>query len=387
MEVIRAKLTRNLRKSILQGSPWVYQDAVHVDAGATVGLCKLHDSKNNFLAWGMYDPNSPLAVRVISIKEKPDYQNFFERRFQEALQLRSAIRSNDNNCFRLINGEGDLLPGLVCDVYGKVAVIQFDGEGPFHFWDQDWIANWLLQNTECSTVYLKPRHDSLIKQKIWGEALTTNEVIAKENSVQFFVDIVNGQKTGFFLDQRDNRNYIREISRGKSVANLFCYSGGFSVYAGMGGASKVLSVDISEGALILAQKNWELNGLDPSKHETLCTDVFEFSFEKNEKFDVVICDPPSLAKSEKHKPSAIQKYIDTFSTVSKAVKPGGHLVLSSCSSHVSFNDFEDIYISALSKARLRGQVLKVGGQGIDHPFPHACPHLRYLKFVDLIVQP
>lgn len=386
MKYITAHLNKNLRKKVLQGDPWVYQNAMSVSGSVNKAtLCQLKDNKKAFLAWGIYSPNSVLGFRTLSLEKNPPDYDYYEKLFKSAWLKRDHLRAKNNNTYRLFNGEGDLLPGLVVDVYGPVAVMQFDGLDCFDFWDQDKIAETLLACKDIKTVYFKPRHNMNLKPQAWGEPLPEDGlVVVKELGCQFYVDIVNGQKTGFFLDQRENRDYIKGISTNKSVINLFSYSGGFSVCAAAGGAKKVVSVDVAEGALDLAEKNYQLNGFE-GNHASRCVDVFEWLPQHKNKYDIVICDPPSLAKSEKHKEQAIKKYIDTFTAAAKCVNENGHLVLSSCSSHISFTDFEEIASAALSKARLRGQVLKVGGQGSDHPYPHACPHLRYLKFMDIVV--
>jgi 23S rRNA (cytosine1962-C5)-methyltransferase len=334
----------------------------------------------------MFDPQSALAVRMISLQKAPPQTSFFENRLAQAWQLRSHVLSAATNCFRLINGEGDLLPGIICDVYADVAVLQFDGPGPYNFWDPDFMARWLLKNTPCRTVYFKPRHDSRERALEWGHPLGEGKIQVYENNCQFYVDVVHGQKTGFFLDQRDNRNYLKTIAKGQSVINLFSYSGGFSVYAGIGGAQHVTSVDIAQEALDLAEKNWQLNGLNPTQHLNTRANVFEYLKDHRKQYDIAICDPPSLAKAEKHKATAVQKYIETFADSARIVKAGGHLLLSSCSSHIGFNDFQEIITAALSKTRQRAQVLRVSGQGPDHPYPHACEQLRYLKFADLVLR-
>jgi 23S rRNA (cytosine1962-C5)-methyltransferase len=378
-------LKRNLRKSLMQGNPWIYKDNLVIPKEAQeTSLCKLKDQKNEFLGWGMYSPQSPLAFRLLTLDKNPPNPKYYEGLLTTALNLRSRIINDNTNAYRLINGEGDLMPGFICDVYGSVAVFQFDGQSMYEFWDQDFLAAWVLENTKCTTVYFKPRHDSKLKSKFWGEELTSNFVQCRENGCEFLVDIVDGQKTGFFLDQRENRNYLGQMATQKSVLNLFSYSGGFSVYAGLNHAQKVTSVDIAQGALDLSQKIWALNKIQ-AQHNTVCADVFEYLNQDTEKFDIVICDPPSLAKSESQKELAMNKYIDTFALAAKKVKAGGHLVLSSCSSHISFNDFEIITNEALSKSRKRGQTLRFSGQGADHPYPQACPHLRYLKFIDLVI--
>ena len=211
------------------------------------------------------------------------------------------------------------------------------------------------------------------------------EVIATEHGVKFIVNLEKGQKTGFFLDQRENRNYIRSVSKGMSVLNLFSYSGGFSVYAGLGGAKKVASLDIADGAIQLAKRNWELNGLPDGAHQGLCVDVFEYLNTASEIWDHIIVDPPSMGHSEEHKERAQSKYIELFATVAKKIKTGGQLSVSSCSSHISFEDFFEIINESLSQAKRRGRIIRVSGQGPDHPFPHSCHELRYLKFVHLIL--
>ncbi len=376
MAKLKIKLVRNLRRSILRGHPWVYKDAM-VSPGniEKAQLCQILDQKGE-LAWGFYDPHSVLAVRILSVDKAPPSELFFEKRFARAWDLRRGVRAYETDAYRLLNGEGDGLPGLVCDLYGSVAVLQFDGQGPREFWDQDLIRRWLLENTPCRTVVEKERRHA--EQKI-----ESPEVLILENSVKFRVNLEKGQKTGFFLDQRDNREYVRRFTRHKSVLNLFSYTGGFSVYAGLGGASRVASLDVSKGALELAEQNWMLNGLDPSKHSSLCVDVFEYLRENNEFWDCLIVDPPSMSHSKDQKELAIAKYVELFTAAAKRVKPGGDLFLSSCSSHIGFDDFFGMIEEALSGARRRGQVLRVSGQGPDHPFPHACPELRYLKFVHL----
>jgi 23S rRNA (cytosine1962-C5)-methyltransferase len=385
MARLKIKIIRNLRKSILRGHPWVYKEAIEVPKNIPQAqLCQVSDTKGE-LGWAIYDPHGPLSLRMLSTGEAPPQAKYFETRFKNALSMRSSVRSESTNAFRLFNGEGDLLPGLVCDVYDKVAVLQFDGQGPGEFWDKTLITKWLLEHTGCKTVVEKARrsHESKTVQLLGGD-LFENEIVIKENGALFKVNLEKGQKTGFFLDQRDNRGYVKTVSQNKSVLNLFSYSGGFSIYAGLGGASKVTSVDISKGAITLADENWALNNIK-SEHEGLAVDVFEYLKTGKDKWDHIIVDPPSMSHSEDQKDLAKTKYIEVFSLAAKRVQPGGMLSLSSCSSHITFNDFFEIIDETLSQARRTGQVLKISGQGLDHPFPHACLELRYLKFVNLVL--
>lgn len=391
MAKIKVKLTRSLRKSIQQGHPWVYKEAIASPGPVDrASLARISDAKGD-LAWAIYDPHSPLALRILSTESAPPSiaNGFFVRRFERALQLRDGVRSSVTTAYRLFNGEGDLLPGLVCDVYGDIAVLQFDGQGPGEFWEKSEIAKWLLANAGVKSVIEKTRRgaDRTIVP-LGGADITTMlsddmNVVVKENNAIYKVNLEKGQKTGFFLDQRDNRFYVRGISRGKTVLNLFSYTGGFSISAGLGDAKKVASVDISQGAIDTANENWVLNGLDPSRHVGLAVDVFKYLEDDGEMWDHIIVDPPSMSHSEDRREIAIQKYTDLFAIAAKKVKSYGELSLSSCSSHVSFDDFFKIITDAMSQARRRGRILRVSGQGADHPFPHACPELRYLKFVHL----
>ena len=384
MARFKVKLTRNLRRSLMRGHPWVYKDAV---SSATTTdralLAQVFDAKGE-LGWAIYDPHSPLALRLLCTTSAPPSAAFFEKRFARALQLRAGVRSPSTTAFRLFNGEGDLLPGLVCDVYGSVAVLQFDGQGPGEFWDKAMIAGWLLKAAGVSSVVEKTRRSrERTMEHLAGEPAAT-EVSVVENSAQFRVNLEKGQKTGFFLDQRENRNYLRSISAGKSVLNLFSYTGGFSINAGLGGARRVASLDIAACAIQMASENWALNGLPPERHVGLCEDVFKYLGQSGgDLWDHILVDPPSMSHSEDQKPTAMAKYIEIFSAAAKRVAPDGHLSLSSCSSHISFDDFFEIISEAWSAARRRGVILRVSGQGPDHPFPHACPELRYLKFVHL----
>lgn len=387
MSKLKIKLNRNLRRTILRGHPWVYKGAFEkAPPVAKAELARILDQRGEDLAWAIYDPHSALALRILSLEKAPPTKATYEKRLAKAWGLRQALRSEETTAFRFLNGEGDELPGLVCDIYGSVAVLQFDGKGPGEFWDAKWLSEWILKNTTCKTVVEKSRRsDSDRGIVLLGGEACESEVILKENGVLFKANIEKGQKTGFFLDQRDNRQHVRQISRGLSVLNLFSYTGGFSIYAGLGGASRVASLDLSRGATELATENWALNGLEPAKHQSMCLDVFDYLQGQKEFWDCIIVDPPSMSHDEEGKAIAIAKYTELFAAAAKRVNPGGHLILSSCSSHISFADFFEITNEALSAARRRGQTLRISGQGLDHPFPQASYEMRYLKFVHLVL--
>lgn len=383
MATLKVKLTRNLRRNVMRGHPWVYREAITTPAGIkSAQLCQVSDSKGE-LGWAIYDPHSPLALRIISTDRSPPKPSFYESRFARAFALRANVRSESTNAYRLFNGEGDLLPGLVCDIYDKVAVVQFDGQGPGEFWQREFVSKWLIENAGCTSVIEKTRRSTERATELLAGEKPNMEVSIKENGSLFKVNLEKGQKTGFFLDQRENRLHIKSVSEGKSVLNLFSYTGGFSIYAGLGNAKRVASLDVSKGAIELAEQNWLLNKLDPSKHNGLCVDVFDYLRDDKEMWDHIIVDPPSMSHSEDQRAIAKTKYIEVFAAAAKRVNKQGELSVSSCSSHISFDDFFEIIDEALSAARRTGQILRVAGQGPDHPFPHASHELRYLKFVHL----
>jgi 23S rRNA (cytosine1962-C5)-methyltransferase len=392
--LLKIKLSRNLRRSILRGHPWVYKEAIaHAPKVENAQLVSVLDLKGEELGWAMYDPHGPLSLRMVSLEKKPPNAAFFEQQVKRAVALRQGLNLEGTTAYRLINGEGDFLPGLVCDVYGSTAlttsgstaVVQFDGRGPSEFYNKEQIAGWISQFTGVKSVVEKFRRNTEGGLNLLAGSPTASAIEITENGVRFEVDIENGQKTGFFLDQRDNRQYVRSISRGKSVLNLFSYTGGFSVYAGLGGATRVASLDVAEGAIRSADANWALNGLPPEKHQGLAVDVFAYLTGENEKWDHIIVDPPSMGHSEEQKERAVKKYTDLFAASAKLVNAGGQLSLSSCSSHISFEDFYEIIRESMSLARRRGQILRVSGQGPDHPFLHSSHEQRYLKFVHLVL--
>lgn len=386
--MLKIKLSKDLRRSVKRGHPWVYKNSIaKVPESSQVQLCQLLDTGGQPLAWAMYDPHSPLALRIMSLEKKPPTQKTYESRLLRAWQLRQAtLDLNTTNCFRLLNGEGDGLPGLVCDIYANTAVLQMDGSGARDFWDKKWIVEWLKTNISIQTVIEKTREDidGSGKFHLISGDLKNVEVTVKEHGNMFLVNLQKGQKTGFFLDQRENRKYVGKISKGLNVLNLYSYTGGFSIYAGSGGASEVTSVDVSAGAIEQSEDNWKLNGLPPGKHHGIVSEVSDFLFKnKDQKWDVIIVDPPSMAHSEIQKELGMRKYVDIFAQAVQKLSPQGHLILSSCSSHISFDDFFEIINQTLSKANTRAQIVRVSGQGPDHPFPHACHEFRYLKFAHL----
>jgi 23S rRNA (cytosine1962-C5)-methyltransferase len=345
----------------------------------------------------MYDPGSPLAVRVVAreseqlgdalvLERLERARSWRERLFPRDGQSQKGSVSARSSGYRLLNGEGDGLPGLVCDRYGDHAVIKLDGDGPSGFWNLPGIAAWLVERVGVSSVYLKYRSgEEELGRAIVGDP-PKGPVQFTEHGVLFQADIVKGQKTGFFFDQRDNRRRIGALSSGRTVLNLFGYTGGFSVYAGLGGATAVTTVDLAKPAIQDAEQNWALNNLPAARHRGVAADAFQFLEEarsSQERWDIVIADPPSFAPAERHVEKAKESYQSLFRSSILSTKDGGIVACSSCSSHISLGDFLEICQGAASKARRRATVLGIYGQPEDHPFPLVCEELRYLKFVTL----
>lgn len=380
------RMSRDLVRTLKRGHPWVYADGIRQLPSALPGvLAILLDNKHGReVARGIYDPHCPIAFRVCELDGKPLQDTWAEQRFGRAIDWRRRLFTSETTGYRLLNGEGDQVPGLVVDVYGKYAVMQLDGAGPAGFWHAQGIATHLARRLELEGVWLRARDRSAAGELLWGHLPPGDVAEFQEHGVHWTADLVRGQKTGFFLDQRENRNLIRGLSTGQTVLNLFAYTGGFSVAAGLGGASHVTSVDLSKPAMAMAETHWTSNGLRPESHAGVAGDVFEFlSAASSEKrtWDVVICDPPSFAPSESAVPQAEAAYRKLIAASARVTRRGGLLATSSCSSHLPESSFLEINQEALSEAKRRGTVRHISGQPADHPSPLVCPEFRYLKFV------
>jgi len=388
---LQLRLARDLTRAVKRGHPWVYADALRQLPPASPGTqaVLLDNKKGREIGRGFYDPHSPLALRICTTEPGETLNDrWAQKRFERALALRRMLFDGRTTGFRLFNGEGDGLPGLIADVYDDTAVLQLDGAGPAGFWDAAGIAGWLAQALALRCVYERGERGRSEGKSLVGN-IPAAPVVFLENGVRFAVDIVRGQKTGFFLDQRDNRQKVRELAAGRRVLNLFGYTGGFSVYAGLGGASQVTTVDIAAPALVAAQANWELNELSSTGHETVAADAFEFlaGAAASQRFwDLVVVDPPSFASSKAAVPKAIAAYQKLIAAAAAVTQPDGLLAVASCSSHVGLEAFLSACEEGISLARRRATVLHLGGQPADHPTPLALPEFRYLKFVLMRVE-
>ncbi|MCA9127035.1 MAG: class I SAM-dependent rRNA methyltransferase [Planctomycetales bacterium] len=386
---IQVQLRKDLVRNIKRGHAWLYSDALETVQEEAGPQAIIFDRKRQAVACGMYSADHPIRVRVC--RTQPPFvldDEWLIGKLRAAVSLRSRCFSADTTAFRLVAGEGDGLPGLVMDVYDRVLVIKVDGGAPQAFYQPQQIAEWLMQELNLSCVILRSRHRqgggtfTQTAEVLCGQ-LSTNPVAFLENGLAFTADVLHGQKTGFFLDQRDNRSLVRSLSKGLRVLNLFSFSGGFSIAAGVGGASHVTSVDIAKPAIEAADRHWLDNGLEPKQHASEAIDCFEFldrAAKAHEHWDLVICDPPSFAPSERSREKAIPAYGKLAQLAARVTGSGGLLAAASCSSHVTSLEFSSINAEALGKERRNATLLCDRGLPPDHPTPLAMPELRYLKF-------
>lgn len=386
VDPLSLRLNRDLARMIKRGHPWVYADALRdlprAPAGSPAVL--LGNRKGEALAVGYYDADSPLAFRVCDTdgRRRLD-QRWAEARLTAALAIRQQLFDSTTTGYRLFNGEGDSLPGLVADIYAQAAVIKLDGAGPSGFWNVQDVSDWIAEKLAVSSVYERRKERGHEGQPRCG-ARPLAPVEFLENGMRFTADIVKGQKTGFFLDQRDNRLLIRNLARRRTVLNVFSYTGGFSIAAGIGGAAQVTSVDLAEPAIQAARNHWTLNGLDEANHEAFAVDAFQFlddAATHRRRWDITIVDPPSFAPNQESVGKAVAAYQTLIAAGSKVTSSGGLLAAASCSSHIDLPQFLKICEEGISDSRRRATVLAIQGQPPDHPSPLALPEFRYLKFV------
>ncbi len=382
----RAKviLTRDLRRDIKRGHPWVFADAVRLPKGLTQGEIVAIERDDRIVGHGYVDPDGPLAVRVCTTapREFPD-ATWAKARLQAAIALRKSLfPTPETDGYRLVNGEGDGLPGLVVDRYGDVLVIKPDGPIAEAFWDLEAVADTLIAETNVANIYARSRtRGGAEGMTLRGEV--SHETRFTEDGVRFVVDVREGQKTGFFLDQREHRIRLGRLSKGRRVLNVFGYTGGFSIHAGLGGATHVTTVDIAAPAIEAARRNWAENRLPTDRHDGVSADAFSFletaARDGGPRWELVILDPPAFAPSRKALPQALAAYKRLVGLGARVVTPGGLLFIASCSAHVPREALLGATEEGLSEARRRGSVLSIGGQPPDHPFPLACAELAYLK--------
>ncbi len=388
-------LKRGKDESLKRFHPWIFSGAVHhIDGQPAEGdLVRVVTSDDTFIAIGHWQIGS-IAVRVLTFVDEPIDDSFWHRRLACALQARKAMGltgRQDNTTFRLVHGEGDSLPGLVIDIYGRTAVVQAHSVG-MHVCRHD-IAAALqqLDGLQLDNIFYKSETTLPFKAElgqengflIGGEA----DNVAIENGLRFHIDWLRGQKTGFFVDQRDNRALVEHYAQGRSVLNMFCYTGGFSVYALRGGAVKVHSVDSSAKAVELVNANVALNFPDDSRHEAYAEDAFRFLQQMDEDaYDLIILDPPAFAKHKDALRNALKGYTRLNLRAFEKIRPGGILFTFSCSQAVSKEQFRTAVFTAAALSGRNVRILHQLHQPADHPINIYHPEGEYLKGLVLYVE-
>ncbi|POS03149.1 23S rRNA (cytosine1962-C5)-methyltransferase [Flavobacterium croceum DSM 17960] len=381
-------LKKGKEKSIQRKHPWVFSGAVYgVTQELNDGeLVDVVDSNNQHLGTGYFSDKGSIVVRLLTFANETFSDNFWNEKLQSAWALRlKLVDIETTNAFRVIHGEGDGIPGLIIDYYNKNWVIQAHSSGIFYQIER--IAEAIQANFSefCETIYCKSSGTLPNTGTDYFLFGTNSETIAKENNIVFAVNWVEGQKTGFFLDQRDNRKLLSTFSKGKKVLNTFCYTGGFSIYAMSAGAELVTSVDISQKAVDLASKNMELN-FPKSNHTAVADDVFNFMKENHQVYDVIVLDPPAFAKSIKSKHTATQAYKRLNIAGLKALAPKGILFTFSCSQVIDDVLFYNTVAAAAIETGRNIRVLHKLTQGPDHPTNIYHPEGHYLKGLVLYVE-
>lgn len=375
-------------KSLLRRHPWIFSGAVKsVEAGAQSGeVLRIHDEDGRFLAYAAYSAQSQIVARALSFAEQDVIDEaFYRRRLATAIAGRRHLLRG-SNAVRLVHAESDGLPGVIADRYGDVVVLQLltAGADPL----REMLGRLLMELTGAKTVY--ERSDADVRELeglpvrnglVAGEA-PADEVIIEENGLKIAVDIVHGHKTGFYLDQRDNRAITRSLSADADVLNCFCYTGTMSAAALAGGAKTVLSIDSSGPSLQMGARNLQINNLDAARAEWLEADVFQALRKLRDQarsFDLVILDPPKFAPTAHHAEKASRAYKDINLLGLKLLRPGGHLMTFSCSGGISADLFQKIIAGAALDAHVDAQIVQRLSPGADHPVALNFPEGDYLK--------
>ena len=386
-------LKRGKDASLLRYHPWVFSGAVaRMDDGLTEGeIVRVLDVNGSFLALGHFQIGS-IMVRILSFEDQVIDGTFWRKRLLQALAVRRSLglQREDNDIYRLVHGEGDAMPGLVIDIYGKAAVMQAHSVG-MHLCRMD-VAEALsdVMGQTLEAVYYKsdttlPYKANLESENgylIGGNAAA----IAVENGLKFHIDWLKGQKTGFFVDQRENRSLLENYAKGRKVLNMFCYTGGFSVYALRGGASEVHSVDSSERAIEVTDSNVALNFPDVKHHKSYAEDAFKYLQNMNSDYDLIVLDPPAFAKHKDALRNALKGYTRLNAKAFEKIKPGGILFTFSCSQAVNKEQFRLAVFTAAAQSGRFVRILHQLHQPADHPINIYHPEGEYLKGLVLYVE-
>ena len=394
-------LKRGKADSLGRKHPWVFSGAVHhIEGDAREGdKLRVLDDEGRFVAVGHWQIGS-IALRVLSFEDEVIDAGFYAGRLAVALDVRKKIgvvrtgandnRENRNDMYRLVHGEGDFLPGLIIDMYGSTAVMQAHSVGMHE--DRMLVAEALkrVMGDELKAIYYKSETTLPYKAELGQENGfihgSTDNNVAVENGLEFHIDWLKGQKTGFFVDQRDNRALLESYAKGRKVLNMFCYTGGFSVYAMRGGAELVHSVDSSAKAVDLVRANIELNFPGDSRHEAFAEDAFRFIEEMDGKYDLVILDPPAFAKHRDALKQALRGYTRLNARAMEKMPKGSILFTFSCSQAVNKDQFRTAIFTAAAQAKRNVRILHQLHQPADHPINIYHPEGEYLKGLVLYVE-
>ena len=388
------QLRRGKAESLRRFHPWVFSGAIartegNIEEGEIV---RIVDEHGDFIALGHFQIGS-IAVRVLSFVEREINADFWKERISQAFAVRRAIGlcdRPDNNIFRLVHGEGDQLPGLVVDVYGETAVMQAHSVG-MHVCREE-IADAILEasNGSVKNIYYKSETTLPYKADLHQENGFLRggnpDNVAMEYGLKFHIDWLRGQKTGFFVDQRENRKLLEHYSKGRNVLNMFCYTGGFSVYAMRGGANQVHSVDSSAKAIDLTRANAELNFPGDTRHEAFAEDAFKFLEQAGHNYDLIVLDPPAFAKHKDALRNALKGYTRLNAIAFEKIQPGGILFTFSCSQAVNKDQFRLAVFTAAAQSGRHVRILHQLHQPADHPINIYHPEGEYLKGLVLQVE-
>lgn len=373
-------LDDTLEPALASGHPWLYRNHLPRHSLQTGDWVRVRAGSAE--ACGVFDREGQIALRLFGAE--PLSQSGLEARVKDALTLRAQSLSSETNAYRLLYGEGDFLPGITVDRYERFAVLRLYSAS---------LESLVPGVVRALSAQLKLRgvvrrqEDGL--EALWGQ-LPPPELSVQENGLTLLANLYEGQKTGLFLDHRDNRQAVERVSTDKRVLNLFAYTGAFSLYAARGGARHVTSVDIAPAATEDARRNFALNGFDPAAHSFLSADVFTLLGDyaaRGERFDLVVLDPPSLARNKKNRFAALRAYTKLNAQALRITVPGGLLATASCTAQVSPEAFRSVLGEAARAAGVRLQIIHEAGHAADHPVPANFPEGRYLKFVIARVLP
>ena len=393
-------LRRGKEESLLRRHPWIFSgaiDYIRAEEEAEIAegaLVDVYTRSGEFIARGHYQIGS-IAVRVLSFEQEPIDDAWWRRKIAVAYDVRRTLSLTDDErttCYRLVHGEGDGLPGLVVDVYGTTAVVQCHSVGMYRARQQVAAALREVYGDRLTAIYDKSSQTvpynarlNAVDGYLWGSSDHETQAVA-ENGIRLLVNWEKGQKTGFFLDQRENRELVRRYAAGRTVLNTFCYTGGFSVYALAGGAREVCSVDSSERAVELAAENVRLNFGDDAPHTAVAADAVEYLKHIDDRYDLIILDPPAFAKHHKVLGNAMQGYKRLNARALSQIKSGGILFTFSCSQAVSKELFRTTVFSAAAIAGRKVRLLHQLTQPADHPIDIYHPEGEYLKGLVLYVE-